>query len=317
VGVLTTMAGTAVRLCGGRGWASGGVCRDELRRSASQVADAVSFYMAPPLFSRRNAPGSVIVLASTERYYGGGTYSGSSGGDQCKMQGLSKEVATPPPPLPLQHRGAQCGQRRPPQARRGAATHVGGSIIKMGKPLYRDEGGVGEGEHRRPGGAGRAEERAPAQERRGTGGSRSCPIIAHTRLPHQDDAAGASPSVDGAAEEETKGEAEGGGGGAGVACRAVRRKNVLQTPQFWLMRTGTQALLCLQEFPINLHLSRIYPGIFHGNTYTVDRLLELLWLSIGRGPQFGPSIGWNLCCQINQTRRHSGLEVPSKTTWLL
>jgi len=100
VGELTTMAGTAVRLCGGRGWASGGVCRDELRRSASQVADAVSFYMAPPLFSRRNAPGSVIVLASTERYYGGGTYSGSSGGDQCKMQGLSKEVATPPPPFP-------------------------------------------------------------------------------------------------------------------------------------------------------------------------------------------------------------------------
>jgi len=33
--------------------------------------------------------------------------------------------------------------------------------------------------------------------------------------------------------------------------------------------------------------------------HIVDRLLELLWLSIGTGPHFGPSIGWNLCCQIN------------------
>lgn len=191
-----TMAGTVVCVSGGCGWAGGGVCRDELRRSASKVAAAVSFYMAPPQSSGRNAPASAIILAGTDRYYGGGTYggngggtyggnAGSSSGDHCKVQGFSNTVATTLPPLPLRHRGAQCSQRRPPQARRGAATHVGGGTTQMGKPLHQDEGGVAEGEHRRPGGAGRAGGRGLVQERRGAGGSWS-------RLPN---AAGASPSV--------------------------------------------------------------------------------------------------------------------------
>jgi len=43
-------------------------------------------------------------------------------------------------------------------------------------------------------------------------------------------------------------------------------EELLQTAQFWPIRTRTQALMCFQTFLITPHLYRIYPGMFHSKS---------------------------------------------------